>query len=31
LEKEDKRKGHEKIFEEKIAKNFPEIGKGIDI
>ena len=31
LEKEDKRKGHDKIFEEKIVKNFPEMGKGIDI
>ena len=30
LEKEDKRKGHDKIFEEKIVKSFPEMGKGID-
>ena len=30
LEKEDKRKGHDKIFEGKIVKSFPEMGKGID-
>ena len=29
LEKEDKRKGHDKIFEEKIV-SFPGMGKGID-
>ena len=26
---EDKKKGHEKIFEEIIAKNFPKMGKEI--
>ena len=30
LEKEDKRKGHDKIYEGKIVKSFPEMGKGID-
>ena len=30
LEKEDKRKGHDKIFGEKTVKSFPEMGKGID-
>ena len=28
-EKEDKKKGHEKIFEEKIVENFPKMGKEI--
>ena len=28
-EEEDKRKGHEKIFEEIIAENFPKMGKEI--
>ena len=28
-EEEDKKKGHEKILEEIIAENFPEIGKEI--
>ena len=27
LEKEDKRKGHDKIYEGKIVKSFPEMGK----
>ena len=26
---EDKKKGHEKIFEEIIVENFPKMGKGI--
>ena len=29
LEKEDKKKGHEKILEEIIVENFPKIGKGM--
>ena len=29
MEKVDKRKGHEKIFEEIMVENFPEMGKGI--
>ena len=28
-EEEDKKKGHEKILEEKIVENFPKIGKEI--
>ena len=28
-EEEDKKKGHEKIFEEIIAENFPKMGKEI--
>ena len=28
-EEEDKKKGHEKIFEEMIAENFPKMGKEI--
>ena len=28
-EEEDKKKGHEKLLEEKIAENFPKIGKEI--
>ena len=28
-EEEDKKKGHEKIFEEIIVENFPKMGKGI--
>ena len=28
-EEEDKKKGHEKIFEEIIVENFPKKGKGI--
>ena len=28
-EEEDKKKGHEKILEEKIAENFPKMGKEI--
>ena len=30
-EKEDKKKGHEKILEEIIAENFPKMGKEIAI
>ena len=29
-EEEDKKKGHEKILEEIIAENFPQMGKEID-
>ena len=29
LEEEDKKKGHEKIFEEIIVENFPKMGKEI--
>ena len=29
MEKVDKRKGHEKIFEEIMVENFPEMRKGI--